>query len=53
MVGVSLREHKPLEAPSIRLRHLGGEVHVGKTVHPRVEAWVKGYELALKQLENK
>ena len=26
---------------------------VGKTVHPRVEAWVKGYELALKQLENK
>ena len=22
---------------------------VGKTVHPRVEAWVKGYELALKQ----
>ena len=27
MVGVSLRDHKPLEAPSIMLRHLGGEVH--------------------------
>ena len=28
MVGVSLRDHKPLEAPSIMLRHLGGEVHL-------------------------
>lgn len=26
---------------------------VGKEVHPRVKSWVKGYELALKQLENK
>lgn len=27
MVGESLREHKPLEALSIMLKHLGGEVH--------------------------
>ena len=27
MVGVSLRDHKPLEAPYIMLRHLDGEVH--------------------------
>ena len=27
MVGVSLRNHKPLEAPSIMFSHLGGEVH--------------------------
>lgn len=27
MVGVSLGEHKPLEALSIMLKHLGGEVH--------------------------
>lgn len=28
MVGVSLGEHKPLEALSIMLKHLGGEVHI-------------------------
>ena len=29
MADESLREHKPLEALSIMLKHLGGEVHFG------------------------
>ena len=37
MVGASLREHKPLEAPSIMLGHLGGEVHF-------IYSWAKDKE---------
>ena len=41
MVGESLGEHKPLEAPSIMLRHLGGEVHCVEHYHGECKDCIK------------